>query len=290
MKIAIVIPVYNRKDITIAGLNNIAGALAYYYQKGADSLNMNIVVADDGSTDGTGEWIKTNRPDIHIVTGDGNLWWSGSVNMGMRYAIEKLNVSHILLWNDDTICAENYFYELEKIIIADPKYLKAILISKIFWLNGNGRLFNFGGYYTKATGKKVLIGLNQPDTFTEVIRVDWSGGMGTLIPAEIINSTGYLDNVNLPQYHGDIDFFLRAKAHGYEAFGIPTLKIYNNAETTGVVKAKRIKDFKMLFNSNRSLLNIKQNCYFNKRHSNTVISWFGLLKMYAAVIIKSLLS
>lgn len=288
LNIAIVIPVYNRKNITIAGLNNIGAALSYYKNNGDNSLNISTVVTDDGSTDGTGEWIRINRPDVHLVEGDGNLWWSGSVNAGMRHAINKLHVSHILLWNDDTICAENYFYELEKVTNDDPKFLKAILVSKIFWLNGDGKLFNFGAYYNKATGKKELVGLNKQDTFNEVIRIDWSGGMGTLIPAEVVKKVGYLDDVNLPQYHGDIDFFLRAKEHGYEAYGIPTLKIYNNAETTGVVKAKKLKDFKTLFTSNRSLLNIKQNVFFNKRHSNTPVSWLLFFREYVAVIIKSL--
>ncbi|MDR3694923.1 glycosyltransferase family 2 protein [Mucilaginibacter sp.] len=289
LKITIVIPVYNRKNITIAGLNNLGDALNYYRQNGFKSLDVNIVVANDGSTDGTGEWIRANRPDVYIVEGTGNLWWSGSVNAGMRYAIDELGASHILLWNDDIICAKDYFFELEKVVTANPQYLQSILVSKVFWLNGNGRLFNFGAYYNKANGKKVLIGLNEQDTFNQVIRVDWSGGMGTVIPVEIIGRIGYLDEVNLPQYHGDIDFFLRAKEQGYATYAIPWLKVYNNAATTGVVKAKKIKDFKILFKSNRSLYNFKQNCYFNERHSNTLVSWLLLFKSYVAVVVKSLL-
>ena len=289
VEIALIIPVYNRKNITIEGLKNISTATEYYSVNGQGKIDIKIVLVDDGSTDGTSEWIEANRPDIYLLNKQSNLWWSGAINIGVQYAERNLGVSHVMLWNDDTICAQDYFFELEKVLLSDPKYAESILVSKIFWLNKNDQLFNFGAYYNSKTGKKTLIGLNQPDIYQEILKIDWSGGMGTLIPVKIINELEYLDNINLPQYHGDLDFFLRAKEKGYVSYAIPGLKIYNNAETTGLTGSK-LKDLPMLFTSNRSLHNIKQNYYLNKRHSNTLTSWALFLREYVVVIIKSIIS
>lgn len=283
--VSIVIPVFNRKNITIAGLNNIKEAIAFYKQESHNSFKFKIIVVDDGSTDGTSEWIATNRPDVMCLRGDGNLWWSGSINLGAKYAIETGNSSHILFWNDDTLCAKDYFYELEKAFLNNNQLFKSILVSKIFWLGDEKKLlFNFGCYFNPKNGKKTIIGLNEKDTYNEIIPVDWSGGMGTLIPASILKSINYLDAKNFPQYDGDIDFFLRAKEKNYKIFAIPTLHIFNNPETTGIHNQKKLKELPAILTSLRSLHNVKKNVRFTLRHSNTVASWLWLLRGYASLV------
>jgi len=101
-----------------------------------------------------------------------------------------------------------------------------------------------------------------------------------LIPVSILKKLNYFDAENFPQYFGDFDFFLRAKENGFCAYAIPTLKIYNNRDSTGFYKVKNFKDFKNLLFSSRSMYNLKQNIHFTKRHSNSPISWLRLLLIY----------
>lgn len=285
INIAIVIPVFNRKNITIEGLANISEALTFYQQESKNIFTFKIVVIDDGSTDGTSDWIQRNRSDVFCLKGDGNLWWSGSINKGSKYAIEILQATHVLFWNDDTLCAKEYFKELEKVVIHNNKLLENILVSKIFWLgNKEQLLFNFGCYFNPKNGKKTIIGLNKKDVYNEIIPVDWSGGMGTLIPASILVEVDYLDAKNFPQYDGDIDFFLRTKEKNYQIYAIPTLHIFNNPETTGIHNQKKITDLPAILTSLRSLYNVKKNIQFNLRHSNTFTSWIRLLKDYVSLI------
>ena len=109
--ISIIIPIYNRIDITKQGLKSLNSSL-YNCKPASNNFNFEIIVIDDGSTDGSGVWIKQNYPNIHLITGDGNLWWSGSINMGAKYAINTLSADYILLWNDDVITDEKYFSKL----------------------------------------------------------------------------------------------------------------------------------------------------------------------------------
>jgi GT2 family glycosyltransferase len=286
ISIAIIIPVYNRKNVTIAGLKNLTQALIFYKERSSNKLHLNIIVVDDGSTDGTGEWIKIHMPKIIYLEGNGNLWWSGSINMGAKHAIEILNSTHVLLWNDDTSCSTDYFYNLEITLTEQPDLSHSILVSKIFWIDNKNLLFNFGCYFNSKNGRKTLIGLNKKDTFNDILKVDWSGGMGTLIPKNIMVKLNYLNDRYFPQYDGDIDFFLRAKEMQYFAYAIPNLIIYNNPETTGIHSKQKLINLPAIITSNRSLFNFKKNVAFNLRHSNTFLSWVFLFKEYISMITK----
>lgn len=280
-KISIIIPIYNRLEITKRGLDSVFLSLKHYETNNIINFQFKIIVIDDGSKDGSSEWINAHFPDIIILKGDGNLWWTGSVNLGSRFAVENLSTNYILLWNDDTLCEENYFLELTKTIESNL-YSNSILVSKIYWLNEDNILFNFGCLFNKFTGNRKGIGFNQPDSkkFSEVRKVDWSGGMGTLIPTMILLKLDFFDAKRFPQYFGDFDFFLRANKNGFNAFAIPSLKIFNERETTGIYKAKNFKEFKNLLFSNQSMYNLKQNIEFTKLHANTVISWIRLFLIY----------
>lgn len=227
---------------------------------------------------------------IHVLKGDGNLWWTGAVNTGTRYAVEHLNADFVLLWNDDTLCHTSYFAELNTLLTRDSTYHNSILVSKIYWLDESDTLFNYGCYYSDKTGKKKLIGVNEKDSgqFSAIIPIDWSGGMGTIIPAKILTEVGYFDAAHFPQYHGDLDFFLRAGKRGYRSYAVPTLKIYNNRDSTGVSTAKSFADLKNLLLSNRSHYNIRHNFLLNQRHANTVLSWGYFLFSYLRLVSNSL--
>jgi len=72
--IFIVIPVYNRINFTKKCLNSI---------KQQTYQNYRVVVIDDGSTDGTAALLAEEFPEVHVIQGDGNLWWTAATNLGV---------------------------------------------------------------------------------------------------------------------------------------------------------------------------------------------------------------
>ncbi|WP_051030555.1 glycosyltransferase family 2 protein [Halothece sp. PCC 7418] len=94
----IIIPVHNRKNITLKCLETLkqCGDLDRYY----------TIVVDDGSTDGTSEAITNLYPEVTILTGDGNLWWTGAIRKGMEYAYER-GAEYFIWLNDDTFPYNN---------------------------------------------------------------------------------------------------------------------------------------------------------------------------------------
>jgi len=278
-KITLVIPIHDRIKVTQKGINNVCSAITYYLkQTNEQRLQISVIVIDDGSIDGSSEWIKSNHENIIILKGDGNLWWSGSMNKGCLYALENLKSEYIILWNDDTICENDYFINLESIL---KEYGKGILTSKILWLNSN-KLFNLGCKFNRITGKKTIIGLNQVDSaeFCTPIKVDWSGGMGTIIPSYIFNTIGLFDEVNFPQYHGDIDFYLRAQDKGFEIWAHPDLKVYSDPNTTGYKLGRGLKQLRTNLTSIKSNYCLKKDIIFYRKHIDSPLGYFALVRKY----------
>lgn len=68
IKISVTIPTFNRKDylkILLFQLEN---------QKLNVNINLNIIVVNDGSTDGTSEMLTKELPHVTMILGNGN-WW-----------------------------------------------------------------------------------------------------------------------------------------------------------------------------------------------------------------------
>ncbi len=88
----ILIPVFNPPE-----------SLADYLQAIKDpdeSLLENLILIDDGSTNGVVENLKDRFPEIEVLRGDGNLWWAGGMKVGMVRALE-LNVDAVVWLNHD---------------------------------------------------------------------------------------------------------------------------------------------------------------------------------------------
>ena len=103
---------YNRKEKTTRALRKLIN--------GNPQIQFSFVVADDGSTDGTFEELQKN-PQIEIIRGDGNLFYSG----GMRLAINKAKMfedtfDFCLLFNDDVDFKE---HAIEKLCAKDKSFI-----------------------------------------------------------------------------------------------------------------------------------------------------------------------
>ncbi len=252
-KVAILIPVFNHLEFTRKSLHRLDELIN---QRNFVNAEFFTIVIDDGSTDGTDEWLADNFPEVIILRGDGHLWWSGGINMGAKHAVDQLKVDHILLWNNDIIPADDYFNELDHLLgILDDRTIAG---SKIFYSDRDQIIWSFGGVFNPKNGEKYMIGYNLPDSeaFQDVKSVDWLPGMGTLIPVNVIRNIGYWDAEVFPQYHGDSDFTYRAKKAGYQVNVFPQLVLWNDKSSSGIVHGVSLKGLFRSMSSSRSITNI----------------------------------
>lgn len=271
MHISILVPVFNGLNFTIKCIERL--------KELTTKDTYEIIVIDDGSVDGTGDWLSENHSDVTILKGDGSLWWSGSINTGVDYVISKEKSDYILWWNNDIEPAEDYFEQIEKVI---PKISDKIVAgSKIYDLDSK-QIWGMGGKFNVRSGKKYQIAYFVEDSseYNKEISVDWLPGMGTLAHVEIYKKVGLIDNANFPQYHGDLDFTLRAKNLSFEVIVYPELRIYNDTKSTGLKSKNTWKDVKASLVSIKSLYNFKKDIVLYKKFTRTPFSYVSLMKKY----------
>lgn len=203
-----VVPAHNRRDKTLRFLRHFARV---------EYPNRRVIVVDDGSTDGTAAAIHSEFSDVEVPRGDGNLWWSGGTNLGVRRALER-GAEYILTINDDCVMAPDFLTHLVRIARQDPRYIVGCRLHcedrpQEIWSLGTrvvcrgGEVFglNFAGRRWEDVRGQV------PDPYP----VDTMPGNGVLLPRAVFEQVGYYDEQNMPQYHADSDLVLRARAAGF---------------------------------------------------------------------------
>ncbi len=275
MLLTILLPVHNGLDYTNKNLTDLL------VQKDKASIyDVKIIVIDDGSTDGTYDWIRDNFPEVIVLKGNGDLWWSGAINVGARYAFDILNTDFILLWNNDVFADEKYFGELNNILITNNK--NTIIGSKIMVYEDPELIWSMGGYFNPENGRYDMYGYYERDSslFSKIYEVDWLPGMGTILPKSAIEKIGYWDNVNFPQYHGDSDYTYRAKTNGFKLLVYPTLRIFNSVKNTGTKHNGNFKSLLEQLTDIRSKSNLAKNLKFYRLYANSLRAYIPLTWHY----------
>ncbi|UOY08834.1 glycosyltransferase family 2 protein [Muricauda sp. SCSIO 64092] len=286
MGLAILIPVYNQIFYTKQCIKNLKKALVHYHTIIDTRMNSEIIVIDDGSTDGTSEWLAENHHDVTVLKGDGNLFWSAAINMGIEHMLKASEHSHILFWNKDLYIESDYFVTLHRILQTTND--RTILTSKMYRKNTPDLIFSFGGTYNPKTDKKVNIGTGKKDgpKFEKITKVDWCGGMAVIMPVAMFGEIGLCDAKSFPQYDGDTDLFLRAKDAGYDLHVYPDLKAWNLHENTGKKDVYSFKNYLWYLNDIRSFKNLRISFRFLKKHSIGFFPYFFFVVRYVKFSLK----
>lgn len=109
--IAVILTVHNRLDKTVACLNAVFSQREKY-----SFFNVDVFLTDDGSTDDTSKILRNrfSAKPLHILSGNGNLYWNGGMINSWKAAIEHGGYDGYLWLNNDTIVLPNLWNELEQ--------------------------------------------------------------------------------------------------------------------------------------------------------------------------------
>lgn len=244
-KIYIILPIYNRRDTTIKFVDCLK---AQTYQ------NYQLLLVDDGSTDGTAEAVQNEIPSVVVIKGQGNWWWAGGLQQGINWfksnnAIKASDL--VLMINDDVIFDEHF---LEKAVDLLNNKHNVLLHSTSYGIQ-TGRLVNAG---VKFDYKKMKFKQTIDPKETNCLAT-----MGLFLRFSDLKKIGNFYPRLLPHYLSDYEFTIRAHNKGFKLYAHPELKLWVNEETTGLnYKKMHQLDFKNF---------IKQ--YFSKKSSSNPISW-----------------
>lgn len=233
----IILPVHDR-------LNKTGHFLDHLLQQTCQDYH--LILVDDGSTDGTGEFVTDLlKKKVTILKGKGNWWWGGSLHQGYRWITRSSGAKsgdHVLIMNNDTIF--------------DPAFIE----TGISLLDGSTRTLLTAQAYSLESGEKLDEGVTINWDNFQIKPADSPEAINCLSTRGLIMhygsfvELGGFHPVLLPHYLSDYEYTYRAYKRGFKLITNEAFKLSVDETTTGLADA--VKTSKRAFLTS----------YFSKRH------------------------
>jgi GT2 family glycosyltransferase len=215
---SVVIPNWNGRDLLAKYLPSVIVALA-------DNPENEIIVVDNGSEDGSAEFLRERFPDVRVLALDQNLGFGGGSNQGFRAARNDI----VVLLNSDmrvhpdflaplleTFTDEKVFAVSCQIFFSDPAKLREETgLTQGWWENG---------------GLRVRHRIDA--TITEPFPCFYGGGGSCAFDRRKFLELGGFDELLRPFYLEDTDLGYEAWKRGWKVLYQPRSVVYHEHRGT----------------------------------------------------------
>lgn len=190
---------------------------------------VDLIVADNGSTDGSVAWIREHHPEVKIIELDKNYGFAEGYNR----AIDAVDYPFVTLLNSDVEVTEGWWQPLLAFMEADPKV--GAVQPKIMNLRDRTKFEHAGaaGGYLDNLGYPYCRGRLFDKTETDNGQYDgppepvaWASGACLTVRAELYHQVGGLD----PKFFAhmeEIDLCIRIRFAGYGVYALTDSKVYH---------------------------------------------------------------
>jgi len=261
--IYVVIPVFNRLAFTRSCLDSLQEQSYRDFQ---------VIVVDDGSMDGTSCFLREYYPEVTVLAGNGQLWWTGATNLGVIKALElsQSPEDYVLTLNNDLEVAPDYLQNLLDVARESPRSLVGSVSVDI---DAPDQVHFCGTRWNAATARyRPVAGKALPYAVLKetcaVLETDLLPGRGILVPLAVYREIGLYDGAWFPHYMADEDFSLRAKKIGYALKIATGARVLNHVAATGLqTRKKSWPYYKDVFMSIKSPSNVRNRWNWARRHA-----------------------
>lgn len=263
--VSIVIPNYNGISFLEACLRSVSE------QTG---VSAEVIVVDNGSTDGSQAYIKEHFKECVLVCLDRNYGFCRAVNEGIRRA----NSPYVILLNNDTEVQSDFAGHLLRAIREDDRRFSCA--AQMLQYKERTLLDNAGDYYC-ALGWGFARGKGKPADAYSVGRKIFSSCAGAAIyRKELVEKLGGFDEAHFA-YLEDMDLSYRAKIHGYYHWYVPQAKVFHMGSATS---GSRHNHFKVLHSAGNNVYLIYKNMPFLQMLLNApfLLAGFGIKYLFFA--------
>ena len=173
-----------------------------------EGVSAETVVVDNGSTDGTADFVRQRFPRVRLVVLDRNRGFAGGNNAGVREAHGAL----VALLNNDTVADRGWLRALRDGLDVDRGF--ALATSRIVYMHdaaiidsaGDG-LTRWGGAFKRHHGALAATAPASGEVFGVC-------GAACLLPKAVFDELGGFDE-DFFASHEDVDLSYRARLRGY---------------------------------------------------------------------------
>lgn len=245
-------------------------------------LTSEVVVADNGSTDGSVEWLRNSYPKVRLVLLDRNYGFAEGYNR----ALAEVEADYYVLLNSDVECTPHWIQPVvsmmereEDCAIAQPKLLMYDRKDTFEYAGAAGGFIDRYGY-PFCRGRLFSTLERDRGQYDEECDIFWATGAAMFVKAEVFHALGGLDGKFFAHME-EIDFCWRAKSSGHTVRYCPRSVVYH----VGGGTLPKSSPFKTRLNFRNNLCMLYKNLPVSKVQSviglRLVLDWVAALKFLA---------
>ncbi|MBO4373671.1 MAG: glycosyltransferase family 2 protein [Lachnospiraceae bacterium] len=238
--VSIIIPNYN-------GGEYIRGCLDSLKEQDFDDLE--ILVVDNCSTDGSADIVKNEYPEITLKLLSENFGFSRAVNEGLKLS----EAPYVILLNNDTRVEKDFVSRLFEAVSGDERIFSAS--AKMLQMSNPDRIDGAGDLYC-ALGWAFARGKGKKRTrYERPCNIFASCAGASIYSRKILDEIGWFDEFHFA-YLEDVDIGYRARIMGYRNVYCPKAVVYHAGSA---VSGSRYNDFKIRLSARNNMYIIMKN-------------------------------
>jgi GT2 family glycosyltransferase len=216
-----------------------------------------VVLVDNGSEDGSADFVRENYPETEIVRLEENVGFAKGYNIGMKKSFEDENIEYVFVLNNDTKLDEKCIEELVGCAKMNPD--AGSIQSKVLNFFDPGKI-DCAGILLSVDGVATNRGYGEKDSgqYEKETEIFGANGTASLFSRKALEKTKlsngeYFDNSYFA-YYEDVDLAWRLRLAGFKSYYCPKAITHHVHSAT----AGRISGFKAFYlNRNRFFTLIK---------------------------------
>jgi GT2 family glycosyltransferase len=196
-----------------------------------DYPNFELVMIDNGSSDGSEGYLRMNYPQVKCLQTGKNLGYSGGFNVGLRYAFEDQNADFALITNNDVKVDSKVIGALVEAALEDP--LRGFITGKVYYFDHPDVIQSVGKKEHPIFWNGDHIGARETDRgqYDKPAERFFIDDIFTLVRRDVYEKLGGYDTTYFLQCE-EYDWQARAKLEGYKFYYTPKAKIWHKESIT----------------------------------------------------------
>jgi len=198
--------------------------------------NYEVIIVDNGSTDGSKEYVKKfskNFRKFKLIENKENLGCVKALNQGFKKATGEF----VLRIDNDIVLDKNLLKVLVKKILSNDKI--GIVIPKVYYFSNPKVIDNIGFSLNLITSQTSSDRIDKEDKgqFEEEKEIDFVPGAVLLTRKKLLEQVNYLNPAYFV-YYEDLDFSFKVRRLSYKIVYTPKTKAYHDCNKTDFTEFK----------------------------------------------------